>query len=436
MAEAASSHPSKSVVGPFVTRRGAARLHGGHALGLAAALLLPLAVLAPKGLSVLLPATALLGLGVHWHRHRYLPRVPATPALIVFGVVVWGAVSAAWSPRAGSSLSLSIELGVEFLSGLVALGLAMSLHEDERRAVERGAVIGLLAGLALLFGEWATSGFLSHAFGSLTGSAGVSFPTVLNRPATIVALGLWPAGLVLWKRSPWLGATVAAGAFALVAQTESMAALVALFAGAGVFVVARPWPAPTTAFVAATLTAGIVLAPALATYVLPPLTQIQMSHSVLASVYHRVRIWEFSAHEIAERPISGWGLNASRHIGETGAKLRLDREVAESDPRYQSLRQWFQGEEIDLMPLHPHNAPLQLWLELGVVGAALGSALILAAAAAVRRLSDRDVKAAWLAQITTALVLASISFGLWQAWWQGGLWLTAAFAAAIGRAKR
>jgi O-antigen ligase len=77
-----------------------------------------------------------------------------------------------------------------------------------------------------------------------------------------------------------------------------------------------------------------------------------------------------------------------------------------------------------MLPLHPHNAPLQLWLELGAPGAMLG-ALIAA------DLWCRLAAARWPRNYTTAaagsLAAASAAclgtYGIWQEWWLGTLFL-------------
>jgi len=107
-----------------------------------------------------------------------------------------------------------------------------------------------------------------------------------------------------------------------------------------------------------------------------------------ASWAARLDIWTFASARMAEKPVFGWGLDASRT---------------------------FQ----DLIPLHPHDAALQLWLELGVFGAVLG-ALIWAfifwrfAEAAPRQ---RLYAAAGCATAWSTLIIGAFSFSLWQEWW-------------------
>ena len=73
------------------------------------------------------------------------------------------------------------------------------------------------------------------------------------------------------------------------------------------------------------------------------------------SAGHRLLIWSFVGTRISERPALGWGLDSSRAI--PGGKY----EIRPGQAR---------------LPLHPHNAALQIWLELGGIGALPAAALI------------------------------------------------------------
>ena len=71
------------------------------------------------------------------------------------------------------------------------------------------------------------------------------------------------------------------------------------------------------------------------------------------------------------------------------------------------------------LPLHPHNLGLQIWLELGAVGAYL-IAMVAAAAAwtcAVTKRASRFANAATAATATALFLISSLSFGAWQDWW-------------------
>ncbi len=90
-----------------------------------------------------------------------------------------------------------------------------------------------------------------------------------------------------------------------------------------------------------------------------------------------------------------------------------------------------------MVPLHPHNGPLQLWFELGLPGAVLGTLFWLwlwgrVGACAAR---DRLHGATAAATATVYLVIGSVSFGLWQEWWLCLGAFALALCVLLGRAQ-
>jgi O-antigen ligase len=81
-----------------------------------------------------------------------------------------------------------------------------------------------------------------------------------------------------------------------------------------------------------------------------------------------------------------------------------------------------------VMPLHPHDAILQWWLELGLVGAVLGAVL----ATFLWRQAARS-GAVPLALVAAAMPPLLLSFGIWQSWWLATLFLVAAFLRSAPR---
>jgi O-antigen ligase len=67
--------------------------------------------------------------------------------------------------------------------------------------------------------------------------------------------------------------------------------------------------------------------------------------------------------------------------------------------------------------LHPHDGALQIWLELGAVGAVLAAAFWFLT---LRRLTReaRDLGAvAVAASCAVYLLFGALNFGVWQEWW-------------------
>ena len=73
------------------------------------------------------------------------------------------------------------------------------------------------------------------------------------------------------------------------------------------------------------------------------------------------------------------------------------------------------------MSVHPHNASLQIWLELGGLGALLATILVIALWRTVGALTDPAARAAATAMLLSALIVANLSFGIWQTWWMATL---------------
>jgi hypothetical protein len=143
------------------------------------------------------------------------------------------------------------------------------------------------------------------------------------------------------------------------------------------------------------------------------------SASLPPSAVHRLVIWDFAAARIAEKPITGWGLEASRAMPGGRAlpdAATLDRLNIANPAQREALAL----PHVEVMPLHPHNGALQLWLELGGIGALIGAALMLALGVAASRSA---APAAGAGMLASAAVTGMLSFGLWQAWWVASLLL-------------
>ena len=75
--------------------------------------------------------------------------------------------------------------------------------------------------------------------------------------------------------------------------------------------------------------------------------------------------------------------------------------------------------------IHSHSVYLQTWFELGLIGALLLSAFGLSIIGAIRRLAPR-LQQYGLATFATAAAMASVSYGMWQAWFMASFGLCAA----------
>lgn len=125
----------------------------------------------------------------------------------------------------------------------------------------------------------------------------------------------------------------------------------------------------------------------------------------------RGEMWRETVPFIWQKPIFGWGIEAS-HV------LPHLPEAAHLSAQQIYVLDWG----------HTHNAPLQIWLELGLAGAALAAASLYFGIRAMRALPPALLPYA-LASVIAAFTIACVSHGAWQAWWWALLGLLAtAFA--------
>jgi O-antigen ligase len=356
--------------------------------------------MAPLGL---IPMAITLGLG--W-RAGWRPSLPQGPVLLIgLLLAAWGAITTLWAPDPGRAALLAVTLA------------AMMLLAHWAAAAAQGARLlpwigfGLVFGLAAAFADWQSGNALRAAVRGLK-----EVPEALMfglKPAASLMALLLPMGFALpW---PWVAraALLLLGAGVLITLPGETARL-ATIAGLGAAALSLAAPRLMPRLVGAGVALAILAMPLLVGLI----PQIP-SASLPPSAVHRLVIWDFTAARIAEKPITGWGLEASRAMPGGGARpdaATLDR----LNIKAPAQRDFLAMPHVQVMPLHPHNGALQLWLELGGIGALIGAALMLALGVAASRSAAPEVGAGMLA---SAAVTGMLSFGLWQAWWVASLLL-------------
>ncbi len=120
---------------------------------------------------------------------------------------------------------------------------------------------------------------------------------------------------------------------------------------------------------------------------------------------HRDLIWNFSKNKILENPFKGYGLTSSRFIGKNSYAFD------------------YRNDPLLLLPLHPHNHVLQIWLELGLLGIIIFIIFLSRIWILISFLSnDKRIEFSLLSlSLFSAFIIGQSSFGLWQFWWMSAL---------------
>ena len=321
--------------------------------------------------------------------------------LALGGFLLWSLISIAWSHRIGASMSMWGELALPLASGFV---IAASGRLQPGRSESRALALAIALAAVLMMAELATGLSARIAL-----DIGKQVTYIFNRPV-LVCLVLLPAavaGLSLRRKSgalDWLLAAVCVVAVAMISfDSESGAAGLGFLILALTWLAARLLPRLMLALVALGFFVTMAVAPVigrLGDEALP-----QSLHERLANSHSRDRvdIWLSFGEAIRARPLLGSGFGTSPTLDRHPVALEV------SPPRRQLLAVG-----------HPHSAPVQAWVETGVVGAVLLTLAGLMLLWRLRNLPARDL-APRLALAASAFGVATVAHGAWQGWWIAAL---------------
>lgn len=379
-----------------------------------------LALFAPLGLAPLFGVVALTTLALDARRIAAGVRALPLLAALLAALAAWAIASSLWSIVPAHSLAEGLRLLAIAAGGLVLVAAATRLRPDEGRMVGTALVGGAVTALVLLVVERTSDGAITRLV--FDPDLGTRLPLQrFDRGATTLVLALFPALVVLLARGRWrsaLGMTALAGL--LVVSLISHAAILALAAGLVAFGAARLVPR----ILAVLLALALVAAPVAIPIVVPSFEETVALHqrvpALNPSALHRLFIWRFVAERIAERPVLGWGMDAARDL--PGGQLDLATTYPEAQLPANARA----------LPLHPHQGELEWRVDLGVPGTVLMLAILVWSLwqAGWRGSVSPTRRAGTLAWATAAIVIGSVSYGFWQAWWLACLWLGAAVLAA------
>ena len=394
-------------------------------LATAAALAPALAVLQSKAMAPLSVLCLLLCVVAARRGDGAWPWPPGGATWAGMALAAWGALSASWAIEPERALAAAGQLG-----GLVLLAAAaaraVSGRPESRALIGRALAAGLPVGLVLALADhWSGNGVRMAVRGLEHARPGLEFG--LKPAASVMAL-LLPMLLAVPASRVARSALLLGGTAALLMLPGDTAKIAGL-AGVTAALLAARWPRrsrPAVAVLAAALVlggpglAGVLAGPALAERL--PFTAV-----------HRLVIWDHALARAAERPLLGWGMEGSRALPggrDVPDEATLDRVGVHGADRAR-LRQ----PGVEALPLHPHNAAVQLLLELGWPGLALAAGLVAALCLAA---TDADPDASTDAStgasrgvVLSGLVTALLSFGAWQFWWMATQALAVALAAGL-----
>jgi len=338
------------------------------------------------------------------------------PALLLIYLVV----NATWTtdpPRAITGLGLFAALLL--VVWLSARGLAR-MPEAHRARLARGVAAAALVGTAYLLIEELTDQGLKQTLYNLLPALrpdekhlvmdGDTIkrvqPYVTNRNMAALVMSVWAVLLVLRSQKLVAGrsATVAIAGLALavivtVASSTHETSGIALASGGAVLALAHvSRRAALIALSIAWAAATLLVVPAVSTAYQ---NGLHFASWLPDTARHRIIIWGYTAEQIPNQPLLGVGLGSTKILD-----ARREAEYR-TPPGYNYPRR---------TGTHSHNIYLQIWYELGGLGALLACACGLTLLAGITRLPDASRPYAF-ATFAACASYAGFAWGLWQPWY-------------------
>ncbi|GJD64244.1 O-antigen ligase family protein [Methylobacterium frigidaeris] len=330
----------------------------------------------------------------------------ATPVgMTALAFLVWCAVSLAWSPLPG----LSLRTLSEFLPALAGAYLVARLAPPHLGPVAKPAAWILVATCLYVVADLASGLVIREALGQRV--AAFAF----NRPLLTVMLLVFPL-------TAYLAATGRRGLAALTAAIVAVAAwrsvsgatVLGLAAGALTVAALRWLPARAgIGLTGAALLGALVLAPIEGDLLARTMPEALHQRLAASSTRARVAIARSFGAAVAADPWRGAGYGTSGRFQDAPVAERIEPEM-----------------RFMLAVGHPHNSFLQVWAELGVVGATLAALVLVLTLRALSAWATLARSTA-LALLAAAGIVAFVEHGAWQAWWTAGVGAAIAWLRAL-----
>ncbi len=380
---------------------------------------------APKGIVILFGLVGLVGL---FSSFRLKDRRFYPPSLFVVSLTAmgfWGVASLGWSVSFDASWTVARSLPFMLLGGYFAIYSARHLNARGRDLVGIAMLAGFSLGVILALIDIGTGFGISKAIhiAKLGGDWSGEMPGfVINNGITVLSMTLWPVCIFLVNKNMSTLAIFAFVAVVIIAsQGSNFAAVIAVFAGFLCFLFAYFLPRNIHKLIAAGLIISFLGAPFVINALPDGRTVGADLPELSKSIYPRLVIWQYASNLVTENPLLGHGIRTSRV---------LNNETKPIDFLLLKNGKVIKG-NTKAIPLHPHNGIVQMWLELGGIGALIGLSIVLCVLTGIRKSkTSSSSRAIVYAAFISSICLMSVSYGLWQSWWMGILWLQGAWVLA------
>lgn len=342
--------------------------------------------------------------------------------LSVLSLIVFGGFSSFWSVEPLISLSLTLRLLANFVLGVSWCALLLQQSFERVQTVLRFLIAGVCVAAVLLLVDY----LLHNPWQALLQ---ISSAKAFVPLAIMLTIAAWP--IALWfseKYNPLISILFLISMALLLLIIDCDTAPLAIIIGLIIGSLGYRWVFLTTRFGQIISTVFILSLP----FMLSSYLTFERIHQINEKIHafshiHRLYTWQNISQKIEKKWALGYGLDTSRHETVGG-----------------EMKDWLltkhNGERVFIhtkaIPMHPHNAPLQWWLELGILGALLGAFINYQCLGYIRSLQNSIKAALTLGLFINVSFIAYVNLGFWQNWWLSSLWILGGIMVAFTRSNR
>lgn len=388
-------------------------------------LLIPIAIGAPHMVVWEIIIGGLVGL--YYSRKQSLAELPQPLIAILLMIPLWALVTTFWAEHPVSSLTTSLKVLTLVILGFYWCRLTLSLPQSTRKSLIAALITGLFLGLLfLIIDTW-----LENPWQTLWGKTSAK---AFSQGSLMISLATWP--IILWiLQRPYslywrLGLLICllTSLFGMLLQIDCDTSFIGLFVGICVFLGTLSLPRFTSWGMRFFIPVLIVSFPFISLFAFKPdYIPVYNTYFHTSSYIDRLYLWNDVATTIFDHPWGGIGMDETRHHEKT--KSIRDWSFIDQTGNQQKV-------QTQHFSIHPHNAILQLWLELGLLGFILGILLAYQVLQQIYRTNLLSIEKAVSAGLFTGTFLVIwVNLGFWQNWWISGLWVIIGLTISMFKGK-
>lgn len=352
-------------------------------------------VVAPRAFGFIPAVLGIIACIEYFIYAKKLPKINKFLLLFIIGFLIFAGSSYFWAIRPSTVLDRIIKLSLLVIPSLFLLFTAHSATIIKKEYL-KFLPYSLICASILLSIETYFNYPLYRLLHGITVENTVA-PAVINRALIVICVLLWPTLYKLWtEKNIIITAILIITTSLAISLSVCQSAMIALIFGALTLLISTQRPKALLYIIGAGIIIGIFSSPWIAQYLFDLRPEILMNWTG-ANAAQRIELWDFVARKALESPWYGWGIESTRHID-----------------NFDSAKIFYSTTRI----IHPHNFALQLWIELGILGALSGAAFIMLCIKNILIINKKQLPFI-IAGFTTILIINLVGYGIWQGWLVG-----------------